>query len=104
MKGSVYHISQLILLISREFIFLRQKIAYEDADAFHGIQWKAEQPGLRKDWNLPPGTELQKCTNLCFKALELMWLNSQQPILMSLSLNAKENQIGPVWVKSAFLV
>lgn len=103
MKGSVYHISQLILLISREFILLRQRIAYEDTDAFHGIQWKAERPGLCKDWNLPPGTQLQKCTNLYFKALELMWLNSQQLILMSLSLNAKENQIGPVWVKSAFL-
>lgn len=37
-KGSVYHISQLTLLISVEFILLKQRIAYEDTDAFHGIQ------------------------------------------------------------------
>ena len=89
MKGSVYNVSQLTLLISREFILLSQRIAYEDTDAFHELHWKAEQPGLHKAWNLPPGTQLQKCTNLYFKALEVMWLNSQQSILVSLSLMQK---------------
>lgn len=102
-RAQEYHISQMRLLISKEFTLTKWRIDHKDTDTFHGIQWKTEHPGLHKSWNLPPGTQLQKFTNLDIKALELKWLNSQQPILVSLSLNAKENQIGPVLVKSAFL-